>query len=101
MTSNMHDWMLENVEVDWPSGCVSLRLSGYNEHANIIAQKFLSVIVPKKENWGPSVSVNTMKWTKLDNGATVLSIEMQTGDVVEITAGSIDVSLSSKEDGVL
>ena len=48
--------------------------------------------VPRTFPWGPSVSVNTVEGpVKQENGLAVLSMEMQSGDLIRIVARSFDL----------
>ena len=88
----MHDWTLESISVEWESGTATFALAGPITAATVIAHDVRSLQMPRRFPWGPSVSVNkTDGPTHIDNGLLRLSIEMQSGDTVEIVASSFDV----------
>ena len=56
----------------------------------LTAQGLVNIHVPKSEPWGRSVSVNEIRGPlKFDSELQKLTIEMQSGDCIEIVARSI------------
>lgn len=49
--------------------------------------------VPREYPWGRSVSVNTARADKVD-GEMLLSVEMQSGDVIEARIGEISLAFA-------
>jgi hypothetical protein len=83
----LHDATLKSVEVLWREAqCrLSLRLSS-GDHLLTFSGVTL-VTVPRKNEWGRSVSINSAQGL---NG--VASIEMQSGDIIEIAATEVTLS---------
>jgi len=50
----------------------------------LIAESVSNFILPRKFSWGRSVSINNIV-VKTEKDSTVLLIEMQSGDIIEIT----------------
>ena len=91
---SMHDWTLISISFDWEAARVTVVL---REHGPVIrtlvANDVVDVKIPKRHEWGPSVSVNaTAEVTSATAETTHLKIEMQTGDVIEIAAGTFTLT---------
>ncbi|NHZ93937.1 hypothetical protein F2P45_33825 [Massilia sp. CCM 8733] len=86
----MHDWTFVSLIFDWKGARLSLSLrNSSSEIVSLIAEKVVNLSVPKRDEWGRSVSVNEVTGPTLQpDGTEVLRIEMQSGDIIEITAGS-------------
>jgi hypothetical protein len=86
----MHEWTLIALLFEWKEARVTLTFLNQNAaNVSLIAEKVSVLSVPKRNEWGPSVSVNTLEGPILQSdGTSVLRIEMQSGDVIEITADS-------------
>jgi hypothetical protein len=83
----LHDATLETVTLAWDEGTVHLRLStGANGTGIVIlsANGVLGFNCPRLFPWGSSDSVNEVR---LESAADsqLLSIEMQSGDLLQIT----------------
>jgi hypothetical protein len=85
----MHDWTLLSISFDWKAACVTVRLQTHGPVIRtLVANDVVEVKIPKRQEWGPSVSVNATSEVASATAATThLKIEMQTGDVIEIVAG--------------
>ena len=56
----------------------------------LLVKGFTSVIIPKKDDWGESVSVNEVFGPiSIENGLLKISIQIQSGDMIEIAAKTI------------
>ncbi|MBD8656300.1 hypothetical protein IFT68_11800 [Oxalobacteraceae sp. CFBP 13730] len=86
----MHDWTLVSLAFDWKGACVILALlNPKSEAVSLTAENVVRLLVPKQDEWGRSVSVNEVTGpTRQADGTETLQIEMQSGDVIEIAAGS-------------
>ncbi|GLR11805.1 hypothetical protein GCM10007907_05950 [Chitinimonas prasina] len=91
----MHDWTLVSLAFDWKDACVTLTLLNPNsETVSLKAENVVRLFVPKRNDWGRSVSVNgVMGPTQQADGTETLQIEMQSGDIIEIAAGSFVLPL--------
>jgi hypothetical protein len=92
-SKQMHDWSLVTISVDWSVGCVQLDLCPRpGERSRVIARDFRKVEVPRRQEWGASVSV--MSHVGPDECGPELrrlSILMQSGDSIEIVAREIEM----------
>jgi hypothetical protein len=92
MPLQMHDWTLRVVNVDWGVGVVRVEFDAPTGRTVLQAHGLQDLHMPRTESWGPSVSVNEARGpVGLEGGLVRLSIEMQTGDVIEIVARSFDL----------
>lgn len=84
----MHDWILVSISVEWAKSRVTISFDTYALGlVKVTATDFVSLIVPKQDEWGESESVNEFEGpSKLKNGNQYLKIEMQSGDSIEIEA---------------
>jgi hypothetical protein len=91
MNGPMHDWTLHSIIVDWPNREVIFRVSWNKQDAAIFARGFSHLQVPRLDEWGRSVSINGVNGPTptADNRHTV-SIEMQSGDVISVTAAQFE-----------
>jgi hypothetical protein len=90
---NMHDWSLISVHLDWQSAVVELRLTAPEGAAVLTATGVTNLAVPHDFPWGPSASVNGHDGP-VPFGADLhqLKIEMQSGDVIAVTAKSFSMA---------
>lgn len=86
----MHDWTLISILFEWGNARAVLKFRRRgNEAVEITAEGVSKLHIPQINEWGPSVSVNhTQGPTASGAGDQNLCIEMQSGDVIEITATS-------------
>ena len=86
----MHDWTLLSILVHWRSRLVELKFRDLNSQEVIIGvEGFLELRVPRRDEWGPSVSVNNVTGPKRQpNGNQRLIIQMQSGDSIDIEASA-------------
>lgn len=87
----MHDWTFLEIRIDWQNGSVIATFRNTTSHeVTLTAKGLVDIHVPKKEEWGRSVSVNEIRGPfKFDNKFQKLTIEMQSGDSITIIARSI------------
>lgn len=92
----MHDWSLISIVFDWVSGTANLSFRYGEGHNTVLsATNVAELLIPKREEWGTSVSVNEVQGPHLlANGNYHLSIEMQSGDVIQIEARSFTLPVS-------
>jgi hypothetical protein len=92
---NLHDAVLESIEINWESATALLRLGLVGDPSPKLAMLFggvREVHVPRDQPWGPSMFVNTVERT--DGGATgglSMRVEMQSGDEIRIRAASLEI----------
>lgn len=89
----MHDWTLVSLRLDWKTGQVTLDLRNpASNHVSLIATDVSLLHVPRVAEWGPSVSVNSVSGpNELEDGCQHLKIEMQSGDIIAITARAFEM----------
>jgi len=90
----MHDWVLVNIIVEWNKGRVILNIDRYRYKTSeqVVANNFSKLEVPRRYEWGESETINEITGPiQLDSGQYRFSIEMQSGDVIEIDAESLDM----------
>ena len=92
MHENMHDWTLLNVQFDWDAGRVTAEFLDGNGSRTLVADGVQALQIPRRLEWGPSVSVNATSQITSPTGSSVLKIEMQSGDVIEINAEAFKMS---------
>ena len=89
----LHDAVLRSVEVDWEKKRCVLHVSAFTipncgAAPHVLAFEGVTLLsIPQNEPWGPSSCVNSASST--DGG---FRIEMQSGDVIELTAASFTFS---------
>lgn len=85
--NGMHDWSLLKLAVDWPAEQVQLDMRSPDGPRVLVARKLKSLVVPNENPWGPSISINGATGPALaETGLNRLTIEMQSGDLIEIVA---------------
>lgn len=89
----MHDWTLVSIQVGWQAATVAIAFKNTDsEQVLLTADGFTDLHIPKREEWGASVSVNEASDIELlPNGQQRLAIEMQSGDVLSLEAKSIQI----------
>ena len=89
----MHDWTLVSLMVEWIKGMVTITFK--NSDSNqvfLVAEGLTDLKIPKREDWGESVSVNEVEGpNSLGNGNSYIAIEIQSGDKIELEARSISL----------
>ncbi len=87
--TRLHDATLVSIEMNWAAKTtiVAFRTSS-DSTVNLIASGSRNAFIPHDEPWGPSVSVNGVREIDGDSDVNAVEIEMQSGDVIRIEAGS-------------
>jgi len=86
----LHDWTLKNIEVTWQSGVVRLDLiPSPGVTKCLTARGLIELVVPRRQEWGPSESVMSSNGPQPHSGGQRLEILMQSGDSILITAREI------------
>lgn len=82
---NMHDHVLIEIDVNWAKSEVKFFLKGPDSFVyEKIFRNFLSITIPRRNPWGESSSVNSYDIKPGDDGMMTNTIEMQSGDYIEI-----------------
>ena len=83
----LHDATFASVHIDWADGSAELRLLVHKGKPVVLRAEGLKLInVPKREPWGPSVSVNEIRGPIPADDGLRMEIELQSGDTVAIDA---------------
>jgi hypothetical protein len=83
-TLPLHDASLESVEVLWAEARCRLVLSLHSGKHLLEFRGVTRTTIPHEKPWGPSISINEASFK---DGVT--SIEMQTGDTIEIVSQEV------------
>ena len=93
----MHDWTLLSIVLEWHSGQVTFSFKSEAGPERLIAHSVTELLVSQRNEWGPSVSVNEVRGpSTTDKVLQSLEIEMQSGDILKVTAGSFELPKGSK-----
>lgn len=86
----MHDFTLLNISVEWATGIAKVELLNNDSLEVFISIDGLVMMkVPRLNEWGESISINSTKLGFSSCGNMSLDIEMQSGDTIEIIAEKI------------
>jgi hypothetical protein len=82
--------------VEWAAGIVTINFDTYEfGMVKVTGVGFVRLLVPKRDEWGESVSVNGHEGPQeLCNGNQLLTINIQSGDKIELEAKSIFMPIS-------
>jgi hypothetical protein len=85
----MHDWTLLSISFAWKTGTVKLVFRDLSSNmVTLIGENVTSLRIPRIQEWGPSESVNEVTGPIDVGSLKKLALEIQSGDVIEITASS-------------
>ena len=86
-----HDWILVSINFDWQSASLNIHLQDLaRSNRLLIAEGVSEFRVPRKNEWGASISVNEVTESEVQAGdGKCLQIEMQSGDTIVIKAKKI------------
>jgi hypothetical protein len=86
---NLHDAVLERVVIDWDRVIARIELTRVPGGPTVLELPGLvDFKMTRQQEWGPSVFVNAAE-VHASHGKVVLSIEMQSGDVIAVAAQSV------------
>jgi hypothetical protein len=96
----MHDWTLNKIQIDWVTGQLTLVLKNReSKECAITATGVIDVHVPRRNDWGESVSVNSITGPiRQTEKSCKLEIEMQSGDTLQIVAESFVLPLNKGDE---
>ncbi|MDP3156560.1 MAG: hypothetical protein Q8N23_28065 [Archangium sp.] len=81
-----HEATLIEVTTDWASGNIRARVRLSEESGRDVELQvagFTILHCPRKRPWGPSVSINEVRVSGIQDGRHRIEIEVQSGDVIE------------------
>jgi hypothetical protein len=91
----LHDATLESIELRWSSGEAVLRIrTGDPTHPQrvVVASAVRRLACDRQMPWGFSVSINEVRGpAAAGDDASVLEIEMQSGDLIRIEAAAFSL----------
>lgn len=90
----MHDWVLNNILINWIDGNIEIHLKNNSSEGYILFCKdFSNIKIPRQNDWGESISINeTSKIHTQINGNSSMIIEMQSGDKIILEAKEFRLS---------
>lgn len=96
----MHDWTLLSVHFEWELARVTFNLGipwdPEAPLARLVANGVVELHVPRRDAWGPSKYIIGYSGpSDVQNGARRLTIEMQSGDAITVTARKFDIPPAS------
>lgn len=93
----MHGWTLLSVRFEWVEARVTLNFRNPNTNTiSIVAKGAVSLVMPKKDKRGRSVSVNNVTGPKVQkDGLFLMIVKMQSGDAIEVLARSFALPVFS------
>lgn len=91
--TTLHDAQLATISVDWVQKEVHMRIRhGWPSRWSDLTLKGLHRLsVTTLDEWGPSAHIHRIHSETIDGGYRYL-VEMQSGDVIDIAAESIDLN---------
>ena len=85
----MHDWTLVSISFTWKPGTVRLVFRDPSSQVvTLVGEDVRSLRIPRIQEWGSSESVNEVLGPMDVGNLKQLSVEIQSGDVLEVTACS-------------
>jgi hypothetical protein len=92
---NLHDAVLERIEIDWESATATLRLvlvGDPSQGLSLVFGGLREAHVPHEQPWGPSVFVNALEYVVgRERGDLAVRIQMQSGDDITLRAASLEI----------
>jgi hypothetical protein len=89
---NLHDAILIRMHVDWADASATLELERVPDVPIVlVAQGLYEFGLTHRQEWGPSVSVNTVTSETDSAGRVSVDIQMQSGDHIKFVAERCDV----------
>lgn len=87
----MHDWTLLSILINWMEGTAIISFRNEkSEEVRLIAEGIVDVHVPKRDQWGESVSINEVVGPLRDvDGNFCVELEVQSGDRIKLVARSV------------
>jgi hypothetical protein len=87
----LHDAVLLGIELLWAEGTVTVGVKATSGPKRIVVQQVTRLVCPREYPWGRSVCINEVRFRTPSGARLQLEIEMQSGDVIEICGGQMDV----------
>jgi hypothetical protein len=89
MVAELHDSDLMTCVLDWKTGSLEVNIRAWEGEVKIVASNLKNVHLPRLQEWGPSTMINFIEGPTLqEDGFSIMRINLQSGDVIEIVAGS-------------
>ena len=93
----MHDWTLVSILTEWSDSTVIVQLRDrHSAPRNLTAHGIRGLSVRQEQTWGPSVSILACEPAiATGDGLYRLTIELQSGDRIDIEAERFDLPCDS------
>ncbi len=90
----MHDYTLMNIDINWLNSYIKIFVKNYESKIIVInCKNFKKFDISKFEEWGKSNSINEITPNLVEEKICIeLVIEMQSGDLINISAENIFLS---------
>ena len=90
---NLHDAVLESIEVRWDAGEADISLTRVPGGPLLLKARGLRrFVLSHEQEWGPSIYVNHATVASDERGRAVMEIEMQSGDTISVIADHVTPS---------
>lgn len=90
--SSFHDAVLVSIDFLWAEGTVTFGVRTASGMKRIIVKQVTRLECAQEQPWGRSVCINEVRFGNPAPGAALqMEIEMQSGDVLRISGGSVVV----------
>lgn len=87
----MHDWSLEQIEVDWTNSSALLVVESSDSFYHVVVRGMYEFSVTLEDFWGPSISILEAKGPIQCGNNVAFSLEMQSGDLIKFEAKEIKI----------
>ena len=94
--SRLHDATLIAVSAEWQSGEARVRVrlgQARDQSAEIVVAGVRLLRWSREQPWGPSVSINEVRFQRVGEDRIRIELEVQSGDVVELEGDQVDLRL--------
>lgn len=92
--TSLHDATLLGIRYEWAQARVTFSLQTEPDvRRDLIVTGVTVLHLTRLEPWGPSESVNQVSWSRREaDTLPVLSVEMQSGDLIEVRASAFTLT---------
>ena len=91
MPSKYRDHTFVDLHFEWKRSTVTIRIkTSPDQVASVLVREVVELRATHNDSWGPSVFVYDLGVAKRLDGNVTLSIQMQSGDVLEVIGRSVE-----------
>jgi len=87
----MHDWTLTAFEYSWKNKRLVVSVRYRQQVHDLLFEQVSDVHIVQRAPWGPSASINDVSVLVLDQATQRTSIEVQSGDTIEIVSATFEL----------